>query len=477
MSEEYENEELSAEELFEQHQAEIEARFAEHGFFRRFVDMCTGLGKPHNTREYKVAIREFQRLKAPIIAVLGTVLGVVALIVITAVGSSGTAERRYSATLPPPEPEETQEEEQEPPEELNMQEDVDVNVEISTDIPTPQIAAPAPPSPSPGGEPDKVSAAPSPVTMSAVSGTVKMRGIGDGDGGGFGTVIGGTGGGQNIDGCLIGIICDMKKDGNGNSNGYTKDGAWDRLKSLAQAKFSNSAMSKYLVAPKKVALNKVYIPTCPAEEGPKAFGLNDAGDTGWMAFYEGDLKVAKKMRFRFVGYFDEFMVISINKKVVFEAEWLPGTPQISGNGPGRITGWKPSDQSMVGKYVSWQRSAFMVFGDWIDAEPGKPLKMQLALGETAGGACGGLLCVQVEGEEYPEVQCKFGKHLQLPVFSSRLLSKAERDRIRKQCTEELKTKWPVPPYQFKIETPSFNAKGKKGKDKSKKSDVSVDVEI
>lgn len=479
MSEEYyeeENEELSAEELFQQRQAELEERFAEKGFFSRLGTMLKGLKEPRQSREYKEAITELQRLKAPIIAILLPVVGVVSLIVITAVQSKLTDAIQVDiATVQDAVDDLVEDEaEVEPEQELDMTQDTDVSIDVPTDVPQPAFA-PAPPAESVGGDPNAVTAAPSPVTCAMVGVSVKKPGLGAGDGG-FGVAIGSGSGGQNIDGCLIGIICDLKRDANGKGNGYEPNKAWERLKALAAAKFSKSAMSKYLVAPKQVALNKVYIPTCPAVDGPKAFGLTDAGDTGWMAFYTGTLKVDKKMRFRFVGYFDEFMVISINGNVVFEAEWLPGTPQISGNGPGRITGWKPSDPTMVGKSVSWQRSAYMVYGDWISAEPGKPLKIELALGETAGGACGGLLCVQVEGEKYPEVACKLGKHLELPVFSSRKLAMTERERIRTQCTEELKGKWPVPPYQFKVETPNFNAKGKAAKAASK-NDVSVDVDI
>lgn len=447
---------------FTQRQAEIEEMFEEKGFMRRLLEMFSGLGQPKNTREYKAAVQELQRLKAPIIAILVPVIGVISLIVITAVQGKKADIIQVDIASAEEAVEELAEEEPEPEQEIDMTQDTDVSVEISTDIPTPQVQAPAPPSPSPGGEPDKVAAAPSPVTMAAVSGTVKMRGLGDGDGGGFGTIIGGKGGGQNIEGCLIGIIADLKRDANGKDNGYTTNGAWERLKALNQQKFSKSAMSKYFVAPKQVALNKVYIPAINAKEGPKAFGLDDCGETGWCAFYTGDLKVSEKMKFRFVGYFDEFMLIRINGKVVFEAEWINGTPQIGGGTkPGAISGWVPSDTSVIGKWSSWQASAWMVAGDWIDAEPGKPLKMELALGETAGGLCGGLLCVEVQGKQY----AKDGARPVLPVFSSRKLALKERERISQST------------YKFDANSPSFNARGKKVLERTKKNDVSVEVDI
>ena len=76
---------LSAEELFEQHKAEIDAAFEEKGFFRRLGDMFSGLSKPKSSPEYKLAKVELQRLAAPILAILLPTLGVIVLIVITAI--------------------------------------------------------------------------------------------------------------------------------------------------------------------------------------------------------------------------------------------------------------------------------------------------------------------------------------------------------------------------------------------------------
>ena len=76
---------LSAEEIFEQHKAEIDAAFEEKGFFRRMKDMFSGLSQPRSSAEYKIAKTELQRLAAPLVAILLPTLGVIILIVITAI--------------------------------------------------------------------------------------------------------------------------------------------------------------------------------------------------------------------------------------------------------------------------------------------------------------------------------------------------------------------------------------------------------
>ena len=76
---------LSAEEIFEQHKAEIDAAFEEKGFFRRMSEMFSGLSKPKSSAEYKLAKTELQRLTAPLAAILLPTMGVIILIVITAI--------------------------------------------------------------------------------------------------------------------------------------------------------------------------------------------------------------------------------------------------------------------------------------------------------------------------------------------------------------------------------------------------------
>ena len=64
---------------------EIAKKYEEKGFFRRLGDMFSGLGQPRDTREYKLARIELQRLAAPLCAVVVVSLFAVTLAVVTAV--------------------------------------------------------------------------------------------------------------------------------------------------------------------------------------------------------------------------------------------------------------------------------------------------------------------------------------------------------------------------------------------------------
>ena len=122
---------LSAEELFEQHKAEINERFEEKGFFRRLGDMCKGLSKPHASAEYKLARVELQRLAAPILAILLPTLGIITLIVITAI--TGQQKVTIQVDIAKIQEEETELEEEQ--EEIEEPPPPDEQVEVQVDTP------------------------------------------------------------------------------------------------------------------------------------------------------------------------------------------------------------------------------------------------------------------------------------------------------------------------------------------------------
>ncbi len=153
---------------------EIGKRYEEKGFLRRFIDMCSGLGKPKSSREYKLARIEMQRLMAPLAAIVSVVLFVVILIVVTAV--TGKAKKKIEITVAQIEEtdsaiEETVEEDtpEEPPEPPPIEE---VDIVIDTPMPGP----PSPMAPAPSTPSTQVSVKPaSQDTVAFVNSPVKMK--------------------------------------------------------------------------------------------------------------------------------------------------------------------------------------------------------------------------------------------------------------------------------------------------------------
>ena len=176
---------LSAEELFEQHKAEINAAFEEKGFFRRMKDMFTGLSKPRSSPEYKLARVELQRMIAPLAAILLPTLGVGVLIVVTAVTGQNkqtiqvdiaSAQDDDTELVDEPEPEEEIEEQTPPEEPLDITVDMP-NVNVN-DVVTPQATPQNEPVTVKPAAQDTVALIKSPVTMKSMTGSRTPGSIG-----------------------------------------------------------------------------------------------------------------------------------------------------------------------------------------------------------------------------------------------------------------------------------------------------------
>lgn len=176
--------ELSAEELFEMRKAEIDAAFEEKGFFRRLKEMFTGLSMPKSSAEYKLARTELQRLAAPILAILLPTIGIIVLIVVTAV--TGQSKETIEVEIAQAVEEEAELEEEVEPEiepEEPPEETVDIVVDTPVVGPVTDMVAPTatpttePVSVKPATE-ESVSLIKSPITMSSMKGSRTPGSIG-----------------------------------------------------------------------------------------------------------------------------------------------------------------------------------------------------------------------------------------------------------------------------------------------------------
>ncbi len=175
---------LTAEELFEIHKAEINAAFEEKSFFRRMKDMFSGLSKPRSSPEYKLARIELQRLIAPLAAILLPTLGVIILIVVTAV--TGQKKDAIQVEIASIQEEEEALEEQQEPEEIEEQTPPEEPIDITVDTPNVNVADVVTPTATPVNEPvsvkpatqDSVALIKSPVTMKSMTGSRTPGSIG-----------------------------------------------------------------------------------------------------------------------------------------------------------------------------------------------------------------------------------------------------------------------------------------------------------
>jgi hypothetical protein len=171
---------------------EIAKKYEERGFFRRLGDMFRGLGKPHETREYKLARIELQRLAAPLVAIVVPILFGVVLCVVTMI--SGQKKNTITVDIAQIEDntDELVEEEEIPPDDIEPppMEDVEITVDTPTPGPVSTVTpAPTPPSQQVTVKPatmDTVMNVKSPVTMRQMTGSRNPGSIGSMTRGGAG---------------------------------------------------------------------------------------------------------------------------------------------------------------------------------------------------------------------------------------------------------------------------------------------------
>ena len=224
--------ELTAEEIFAQHKAEIDAAFEEKGFFRRMGDMFSGLSRPRDSAEYKLARVELQRLAAPLCAIVLPALFIVVLIVVTAISGQGENEIKVDISRPPEDVEELTED---PPEEIVDTPPPDESVEVQVDTPNVNFSDAAPSPVPPTNEPVSVKPAPadavsiikSPVSMKSMSGsrTPGIRGKMTGGGAMYGD--------KNTEAAVMMALRWLKKT-------QLSDGSWNER---GVAKLSNASLA------------------------------------------------------------------------------------------------------------------------------------------------------------------------------------------------------------------------------------------
>ncbi len=402
----------------------------------RVGQIFSGIGKPRGSIQYKVAVLELQRLGAPVAAIVLPM--VLVLVMIVFAGMQSNTKPVVITVVPEKEAEVTRLEDPPPPEDLPKFDDIE-EITVKFDNPVPNTVASPTPTPT---KQDMVREVP---------GTLVMKGI---VGGREGAVVGGggLGAGARQEGDLLGTLYDFKRDAKGAPR---KVDYWQDLKTVIDGKFSAKAFSGFYKVDRNVYLSHLWVPASPAEIGPKAFGVEGLMEPkGWVAHYTGAVQPEEGGQYRFVGHFDDAMVVMIDGKVVLEAEW-------DFAGKAGIMGWAPKEFNQKHPSPTGQS---LVYGDWVELSPTQAKRIDLVVGERPGGKIGGILLIQKKGVEYPKASD--GRPL-LPPFLTSPLSFPERARLEKPEYNGFKV--------FNMDIPLMNTAGRKKADlRSAGAEVGVD---
>ena len=207
---------------------------------------------------------------------------------------------------------------------------------------------------------------------------------------GFGMDIGDLFGGNKSMGGneLTGTFYDLKQTKKGEPTNIDT-GKYDAVIQRFLRSWNERIFRDYFSAPKKKYATAFMMPTMRADVAPESFGVaNEVKPKLWLAHYTGLISAPKTGRYRFCGQGDDILYVRVKNRLVLDASW----PNVQG----RLSGWT-SDDGDNRKFQLGNNK--MVIGDWINLTEGKPVKIEILLGERPGG----LFCCQLVIEEKGKV--------------------------------------------------------------------------
>lgn len=131
-------------------------------------------------------------------------------------------------------------------------------------------------------------------------------------------------------------------------------------------------------------------PPMSSNSAPSAFGEEAEARAAWLVRYSGRVALDAPRLVRFVGGFDELLVVLVNGKLVLDGSWKH-IPWKNGECP---TDFKASG-SLKPLWADIRR-----LGDWVEIGP-RGVEIEIIIGEGWGGAFSGSLCVEEKGVTYP----------------------------------------------------------------------------
>lgn len=156
------------------------------------------------------------------------------------------------------------------------------------------------------------------------------------------------------------------------------------------AGFDEALLNRFFRAALPLYTTQFAIPLMNANGAPKAFGVEAmVKPSYWVVHYKGQVAPPTDGTYRFVGNFDDLLIVAINRKVVLDGS-RPDTRF-------PVLAWKdPADK---GPRVA--ANEMSRYGDWVNLKAGQPVDIDILIGERPGGQFRGVILYEKKGETYP----------------------------------------------------------------------------
>ena len=187
--------------------------------------------------------------------------------------------------------------------------------------------------------------------------------------------------------CFVGAFYDLKQSQAGKPTPGMNPGEYGiQLLKFVKTGWQQSFWSKYFRGPDPIYATRIFSPIIPAEEGPKAFGLEKRVQPSmWVVHYKARVAPPESGTYYFVGAGDDVMMVRFNGKLVLDRCWNIRTD------------WKANqnyDYGFTGMPGGFAKS------DPIEVRAGNFYDMEVVIGEQPGGSGWAQLLIEKDGAQY-----------------------------------------------------------------------------
>ena len=149
-------------------------------------------------------------------------------------------------------------------------------------------------------------------------------------------------------------------------------------------------------------------------------------ESGWLIWYQGQVKPPQSGRYRFWGYADNNLLVAVNGKTVFDGSRYDSD----------LREVMPVARENYPAWPCLNARAGFASGPWVEINDG-PVQLDILFGEVAGKLTSGILLVEKEGAVYEET---YWGQPQWPLFLMELPDEAQRnelERLRRHMVDKL----------------------------------------
>ncbi len=211
--------------------------------------------------------------------------------------------------------------------------------------------------------------------------------------------------GRVSSGGMTGYLFDMKQDRRGDPTSDFNS----NLQEVRKKKYQHSGFKDFYKADVELSFSYLAIDYTSADVGPASFQAEDEIEPRqWFAVYEGTLASTHSKQVRFLGRFDDTILVYLNDKVVFDGSWNGSYSDL--HSECNLRGSQAKDYpKIVGRNVC--------IGDYVNLKAGDNLRIVVA--EIPGGRLGGGLFIEEKGVKNPGLKAN-GEYRYIPFTTNEL---------------------------------------------------------